>query len=344
MAADKRKMSEQHEKYLALINDGRKTKSSGNQWDDRNDGRNDRMTQHFAFSWDGKSTTGEGINVTRAMISKAIDHAEGERMQLGLRYYASERLDNVSYDLVAVLGDDWQEVLGAARQAPALQAQNEDLRRRIEELETAAEQRESETSSVREGVTAQRKTLAAVTGELRGAQQEAERLREEAAAARRALMQQSGDCERFREEAADHAQRARDLEEQLHAWDAGQQEPQAAALIQRNQNLAMMIDERDRHLEQLRRQLQLMTNPAAGRGPVEEGTTIIFGMHDDLGSIQYRAQFYHGGTWQTVPSVLSVRVERSQEDTDILILNDIRVRRGELWIDGELKSRAGPGL
>jgi hypothetical protein len=116
MAADKHEMGDLHEKFLAELNDGIKSKASGSQWTDQGDGRNNRLTQPFAFCWDGKSTCGQGITLTRTMIEKIREQAAGERPMFGLRWYASERLDEVAEDWVAIPADEWREVLESGRE------------------------------------------------------------------------------------------------------------------------------------------------------------------------------------------------------------------------------------
>lgn len=107
------RMGELHEEYLAEVNDGRKSKSSGNQWSDPADGRN-HHDDPFAFAWDGKSTLGQSISVTLAMIAKIRDQANPERPEIGLRWYANEMLTGVLEDWIAVPSSDFQEMKIAA--------------------------------------------------------------------------------------------------------------------------------------------------------------------------------------------------------------------------------------
>ena len=114
-------MGELHEVYLADVNGGRKSRASGSQWDDQGDGRNGHDGP-FAFCWDGKSTRGQQIAVTLAMIAKIREQAQGERPQIGLRWYADDALSKVLADWVAVQGADWEEVLDAARKWAELES------------------------------------------------------------------------------------------------------------------------------------------------------------------------------------------------------------------------------
>ena len=109
------RMGAVHEQFLVDLFGGRKTRGSGNQWQNPMDGRQSRMKEQFAFAWDGKSTLSDTISVTGKMWTKAVEQADGERPMLGLRYYANERLDVVR-DLVVVSAYDMSEVLATLRE------------------------------------------------------------------------------------------------------------------------------------------------------------------------------------------------------------------------------------
>jgi hypothetical protein len=108
-------MSDKHEVFLAELLDGRRSKGSGNQYNDAMDGRNRRYEQAYAFAWDGKSTLGKSVGVTREMWSKAVEQSDGERPMLALRWYDDYRL-NPGLDLVVVDANDFAELLQAARE------------------------------------------------------------------------------------------------------------------------------------------------------------------------------------------------------------------------------------
>lgn len=112
------KMADKHESDLQEALGGRRTRGSGNQAANPMDGRHDRQRDLMAFAWDGKSTVGLGINVTRAMWEKAVEQAGGERPMLALRFYETERLD-VKHDLVAMSLDDFKELLFYAERGEA---------------------------------------------------------------------------------------------------------------------------------------------------------------------------------------------------------------------------------
>lgn len=129
-------MGERHEVYLAEINGGTKSRSSGNQWDDPGDGRNNH-DEPFAFCWDGKSTKGKQNVITLAMIEKIREQALGEYPQIGLRWYANEVLDEVAEDWIAVPGEQWGEIIRAARKLVELESEHGDLAGAIAHLEHA---------------------------------------------------------------------------------------------------------------------------------------------------------------------------------------------------------------
>lgn len=108
-----KRMGDAHEEFLAELFGGRMSRGSGNQWRNPMDGRHNRFTEPFAFAWDGKSTLGLGVSVTRAMWTKAVEQAEGERPMLGLRFYENGELE-VSHDLVVMTAHDAAELREAA--------------------------------------------------------------------------------------------------------------------------------------------------------------------------------------------------------------------------------------
>jgi len=109
----KRRMSDKHEEDLVGLLGGRQTRGSGNQWHNQMDGRTSRMEVEFAFAWDGKSTLGKSVGVTREMWDKAVEQAHGERPMLALRWYDSERLD-IGLDLVVMDAHDAAALIAKA--------------------------------------------------------------------------------------------------------------------------------------------------------------------------------------------------------------------------------------
>lgn len=105
-----RRMSDAHEKHLVEVLGGRRTRGSGNQFHNPADGRNNRYNDVVAFAWDGKSTRGQSIAVSRSMWAKIQEQSHGERPMLPLRFYDSDRLQ-VGLDLVVITLDDCAEMI-----------------------------------------------------------------------------------------------------------------------------------------------------------------------------------------------------------------------------------------
>jgi hypothetical protein len=80
-------MGDKHEDYLHAALGGRKTKGSGNQWQNPADGRHSRYEDNFALAWDGKSTFGKSVSITRDMLAKIVEQASPETPMIGVRFY-----------------------------------------------------------------------------------------------------------------------------------------------------------------------------------------------------------------------------------------------------------------
>lgn len=109
-----RALSDKHEIFLAELLGGRRSISSGNQWNDAADGRNSHYETIFPLAWDGKATLGKSHSITLATWDKLVEQSHGERPALALRWYANERL-TVTRDLVVLDAHDFAEILEAAR-------------------------------------------------------------------------------------------------------------------------------------------------------------------------------------------------------------------------------------
>jgi hypothetical protein len=109
-----KKMGDTHEAHLSEILGGAVTRGSGNQWKAQMDGRHNRMKRRFAFAWDGKSTLKASISVSLKMWRKAREQSGGERPLLALRFYNTEKLDDVLDDLVVLDLNDFAELLEVA--------------------------------------------------------------------------------------------------------------------------------------------------------------------------------------------------------------------------------------
>lgn len=113
MALDRREMGDRHEKHIAAVNGGRQSRSSGNQWFDSGDGRN-QHDERYAWGWDCKSTRGKSLTITLEMIGKITEQAGGERPQIPLRWYLTDDLAEFT-DWVALPLADYAEMLADAR-------------------------------------------------------------------------------------------------------------------------------------------------------------------------------------------------------------------------------------
>jgi hypothetical protein len=105
----RKEMGDRHEEHVAEVMGGRKTRGSGNQFNNPMDGRNDRYAEPVAFAWDAKSSLSKSISVTQEMWAKAVEQAHGERPMLGIRFYFDERLQNF-IDLALISLDDLAEL------------------------------------------------------------------------------------------------------------------------------------------------------------------------------------------------------------------------------------------
>ena len=122
MRGTTRDMSDRHEDFLVDLLGGRKTRGSGNQFANPMDGRHNRYEDTMAFAWDGKSTLGNSIGVTRTMWEKAQEQALGERPMIALRWYLNERLTD-AIDLIAIDANDFAELLDLAREGARARAE-----------------------------------------------------------------------------------------------------------------------------------------------------------------------------------------------------------------------------
>lgn len=122
-------MSDKHEEFLTTVF-GKHSKvmpNSGAGWAKQMDVRGSHTEEEFAFAVDGKSTFRESISVSLDMWDKIVEQSHNEIPALALRYYGTYQLDS-KLDLVAVEAQQFKALLEMANE-------NEDLRKKIEELE-----------------------------------------------------------------------------------------------------------------------------------------------------------------------------------------------------------------
>jgi hypothetical protein len=111
MTLDRTKMSRIHEERLAALVGGTRSPGSGNQWTAPADGRASRMLNEYGWATEGKATLGQGITLTREILAKLAEQAEGERPLIGLIWFADETFERVDHELVAMNADDFTEVM-----------------------------------------------------------------------------------------------------------------------------------------------------------------------------------------------------------------------------------------
>lgn len=102
MTLTTRKMSDRHESDLVALLGGERTRNSGAVWSDQGDGHQTGLDQYWRFGWDGKSTLGKSIGVTRDMLAKLREQCRGLEPMLPLRWYANDRLTMVDEDWAAI--------------------------------------------------------------------------------------------------------------------------------------------------------------------------------------------------------------------------------------------------
>jgi hypothetical protein len=122
MALTTRKMSGRHEHDLVVMLGGERTRNSGAVWSDQGDGHQTGLDQYYRFGWDGKSTLGKSIGVTRDMLAKLREQCRGLEPMLPLRWYADERLTMVDEDWIAIEADTLVQVLADANRYRAIKA------------------------------------------------------------------------------------------------------------------------------------------------------------------------------------------------------------------------------
>ena len=109
MTSLNKKMGDTHEAWLIEQFGGRQSPGSGSQWRNPMDGRHNRYEQKFAWAWDGKSTRSKSVSVTRAMLDKAVEQADGERPMIALRFYDDDRLRSHE-DWIVIRASDFIEL------------------------------------------------------------------------------------------------------------------------------------------------------------------------------------------------------------------------------------------
>jgi hypothetical protein len=110
-----RDLSDKHEDDLLARFGGRKTRGSGNQFNNQLDVRMERGRHTpIAFGFDGKSTQRASMSVSIGGWEKLLDQAHDLRPAMPLRFYGPDNTLPVRHDLVVLRLDDFAEVLELA--------------------------------------------------------------------------------------------------------------------------------------------------------------------------------------------------------------------------------------
>jgi hypothetical protein len=299
------RMGELHEIFLAEVNGGTKTRSSGNQWYDQGDGR-DNHDAPFAYCWDGKSTRGKQIAVTLDMLAKIREQAQGERPQIGLRWYGNDALDTVLEDWIAVPAADFEEMKLAAIQSALAGTEIADLRDQA-----------GMTDSLQDTLGKAEEDLIGVRSELGETRDHRDHLREE--------------NERLRAQLAAEAESAlvyrRDLEQARHNYAGAMtmlEEARSAAAATSAPGAGDGTP-------------GLFVPPYVPMLP----WTVIYQM-ELPGRRESAGMHYDASGRVTHFEVQTVRIERSlgSGNRPRLIVNDKRVADGDWYLDGKLNTRA----
>ncbi len=109
-----REMSDAHEEFLEELIDGRRTRGSGNQFNNQADVRNDARRQPHAFAVDGKCTFAKSLTVKDTDLEKIRDQAHNELPAMALRWYPDWTLKKAD-DWVLLRAQDFEDLLADAR-------------------------------------------------------------------------------------------------------------------------------------------------------------------------------------------------------------------------------------
>jgi len=129
----RKRMADTHEADMSQWFGGRRTRGSGNQFNNPADGRVSRYRKLFAFAWDCKSTRSGSVTVSTATWNKLREQSGGERPMLPIRFYDTDTL-HVALDLVVIELDDLRELVTAV----------EDLREQLADYRRAEDDRPEE--------------------------------------------------------------------------------------------------------------------------------------------------------------------------------------------------------
>jgi hypothetical protein len=356
----KMKGSRKHEEDFAELIGGTRVRGSGSQWHAKADAANQHFTP-FAFRGDCKCTQGQSISVSKAMIKKLLEDAGGERPALPLRFYANERLD-VTYDLVAILADDFGELLENAREAAELKAriaeamivnvpehmtddQVAEFHRQLTEIMASGEL--PAWADPAEADRVPDETFTAMSAALIAAQDRAAELEGQVTGHR----ERADELARQLREAAIETQRRRGDDEAVErisaavVHDPGTAERLQAELAKRDEQLAQ-ADEENRLL---RATLDAMGEEPAAPQPETPAPglipqlpwTVVQEIKLPGGRVRHTGDYWDAAGGRRPMMVTEIRLEPVGPHTERLMVNNRLIRAGDLYIDGQLRLRVG---
>lgn len=373
------KGSRKHEEDFAGLIGGTRVPGSGSQWHNKGDAANQHFTP-FAFRGDCKCTQGQSIAVSKAMLRKLLEDAGAERPALPLRFYRNERLD-IEYDLVAILADDFGELLENARRTAELEGEIAPLAADLADYRDKVQPQLAEYEALKARVAqamlvsvpdhftdeqladfAQQLTEAMASGQqVRWADPEDSAPAPDAtfAAMSDALIAAQDRQAELEGQLTEQRERADDLERQASGAVPVQHEPGEAERLQgaldevknhliqshqENDRIMGLLHEAHQELETLRA-AQAVPQPDA---PAQEAVDIpqvpwmVVQQVKLPGDRVAMTANWWDESWHPHPTVVrSIRLEPDGPATERLIVNDRRVREGDLYICGKLRLRVG---
>ena len=110
-----RDLSDRHEEFIETLFGARRTRGSGNQFNDPADNRMSRGRHTpFAYAFEGKSTQRASMSLRLADWQKLVEQAHGLRPALAYRFYRDDNMLVPVLDLVTVEANDFAEILELA--------------------------------------------------------------------------------------------------------------------------------------------------------------------------------------------------------------------------------------
>jgi hypothetical protein len=123
-------MSDAHEDHLIAVLGGRKTRGSGSTFRDQGDGKQAYASEEFIFCWDGKSTLGKSLSISKEMWQKIREQSHWARPAIPIRFYGNTRLTE-HVDLIACDLQDFADMQACANETIRLRDEVEHLKQEL---------------------------------------------------------------------------------------------------------------------------------------------------------------------------------------------------------------------